>query len=115
MERFLSLLSDPHRWSMAQAFRIAHRGWLIERARSKKLRDERDEAREIAEELESMMDEPQAMPWQASETIFSASSRHSLLSQARRLAESYRLGMIGLGMRCQKLPWQADQAAKGGE
>jgi len=100
---------------MTQACRIAHRGWLIERARSKKLRDERDEAREIAEELESMIDEPQVMPWQASESIFSASSRQSLLSQARRLAESYRLGMIGLGVKCPRLPWEADQAAKGGE
>ena len=93
------------------------RGWLIERARVRRLRDECDEAREIAEELASMMDEPLVMPWQAEGTIFkfAAASKNSLLSQARRLAESYRLGMIGLGMKCQKLPWEADQAAKGGE
>jgi len=31
---------------------------------------ERDEAREIAEEIESMMDDPQVMPWHVHMTIF---------------------------------------------
>jgi len=61
----------------AEAIRTLARGWLIERARTKRLRAEleearrqRDEARIVAGELESMMDEPQALPWQASKTIF---------------------------------------------
>ena len=49
MERFLSLLSDPHRWSMTQACRIAHRGWLIERARTKRLRKQLGAARDHAD------------------------------------------------------------------
>ncbi len=41
-----------------------------EKAAHAKTRAALDEARGIAEELESMMDDPQVMPWHADRTIF---------------------------------------------
>ncbi len=85
MGRFLSLLSDPHRWSMNQACRIAHRGWLIERARTKRLRKQLGAARDHAdfwrhEALIRLDDDPA--------DVYGDDLPHS---------------------------WEADQAAKGGE
>ncbi len=85
MGRFLSLLSDPHRLSITQACRIAHRGWLIERARTKQLRKQLGDARDHAdfwrhEALIRLDDDPA--------DVYGDDLPHS---------------------------WEADQAAKGGE
>ncbi len=87
MERFFALLSDPHRWSMNQACRIAHRGWLIERARTNRLRKKLEEAQRLAE----------------------------MHRDAYRDLHTDIYPSTNIPRQCGPMFWEADQAAKGGE
>ena len=87
MDRFFALLSDPHRLSITQACRIAHRGWLIERARTKRLRKKLGEAQRLAE----------------------------MHRDAYRDLHTDIYPSTNIPRQCGPMFWEADQAAKGGE
>ena len=52
---------------------------------------ERDEAREIAEELESLMDDPQVMPWHADRTMFALASEDELPAEGETKVCPHRM------------------------